>query len=141
MERILRALFFFGVVLIIDFILVLFGVAFVPNPLMFCLVFFCLDWLFSVVSRRTEFVVVKSKGLLVKRFSQYIVIKTSDGRVFANRNDWPMKVGVEDWGDVLKVGCKYKITSYKQLWYSERNILGVCEVKSHGRKKVTRKSK
>ena len=141
MGRFVSALVAVAILILLDFILVWLGVDFVLNPLSYFVVFFCLDWLFSVFSRRTDVVVIQSKGLLVKRFGQYTVVKSSDGRIFANRSDWPIKVETKKLDAVLKVGCKYKIVSYKQICHSDRNILFATEIKSSVRKKSGKKSK
>ena len=139
MGRIIRAIIVVVILLLLDFVLVCFGSNFVINPLPIVLIFLCVDCLFSVLSRCTDVIVVKSKGLLVKRFNQYAVVKSSDGCVFANRKDWPIKFGTKDVD--LKVGCKYRIVSYMEFGHKERNILVAYEIKFSGRKKLRKKLK
>lgn len=141
MERFVRVLVAVAVLILLEFGLIWLGASFVLNPLYFFVMFFCLDLLFSVFSRRKDVVVIRSKGVLKKRFRQYTVIKSSDGRIFVNRNDWPIKFGTKNLDAVLKVGCKYEIVSYKQMCHSERNILSVHEIKASGNKKAQKKSK
>ena len=100
-------------------------------------------WLYVFFTKRTDTVVIANKALYVKRYSQYYVYKTTDDHVFINRNDFVVKNNASELDASLKIGHKYRITTYRMIFIfsADRNILFAHEIKSHGRKKVVKKSK
>lgn len=92
-------------------------------------------------SKRTYTITIANKALLVKKLNSYSVIKTTDGQVFKNHNEFLFKKNAQELDKQLKVGHRYKITTYKTDLFSERNILFAREIKSPIRKKSGKKSK
>lgn len=95
----------------------------------------------AVFTKRTEIITVASKAILVKKIGKLNLIKSSDGRVFINNNDWLIKRNSKDLDRKLKEGHKYKITSYCYGFGGERIILYANEIKTPMHKKTGKKSK
>lgn len=95
----------------------------------------------AVFTKRTEIITVASKAILVKKIGKLKLIKSSDGRVFINNNDWLVKWNSKDLDRSLKEGHKYKITSYYSGLGNDRIILYAHEIKTPIRKKTGKKSK
>ncbi|MDW2959021.1 MAG: hypothetical protein R8M37_04445 [Alphaproteobacteria bacterium] len=95
----------------------------------------------AVFTKRTEIITVASKAILVKKIGKWKLIKSSDGRIFINNNDWLVKRNSRDLDKILQEGHTYKIVSYSYGFGLERVILYAHEIKTPIRKKTGKKSK
>ena len=141
MRWVLYFLFWFCVIWAIDALLRLLGVSIALECLFYFLVIVAVYIWIAVFTKRTEIITVASKAILVKKIGKLKLIKSSDGRVFINNNDWLVKWNSKDLDRSLKEGHKYKIISYCSGFGDERIILYAHEIKSSVRKKTGKKSK
>ncbi|MBQ4070303.1 MAG: hypothetical protein IJD52_02920 [Alphaproteobacteria bacterium] len=93
----------------------------------------------AVFTKRTEIITVANKAVLVKKFGKQKIVKTTDGRVFMNVNDWLIKMNSKEIDKKLKEGHTYRIVSYASDFGKERIILYATEVKASVRKKSGKK--
>ena len=117
------------------------GLSSALESLFYLLIIFAVYIWIAVFTKRTEIITVASKAILVKKFAKLKLIKSSDGRIFINNNDWLIKWNSKDLDRKLKEGHKYKITSYSYGFGDERIILYAHEIKTSVRKKTGKKSK
>lgn len=134
-------LFWCCVIWAIDALLGLLGVSSALEWLFYLLIIVAVYIWIAVFTKRTEIITVASKAILVKKIGKLKLIKSSDGRVFINNNDWLIKWNSKDLDRKLKEGHKYKITSYSSGFGDERIILYAHEIKTSVRKKTGKKSK
>ncbi len=141
MRWVLYFLFWFFVIWEIDVLLGVLGVSSALEWLFYLLIIVAVYIWFAVFTKRTEIITVASKAILVKKIGKLKLIKSSNGRVFINNNDWLVKWNSKDLDRKLKEGHKYKIISYCSGFGDERIILYAHEIKTSVRKKTGKKSK
>lgn len=128
---------------LIDVLMEFLGVEIVSltGVLLYCVAAFGIVVWLAVLSKRTEVVLITDKAVFVRERRKYTVFKTDKGCVFENYNDVLIKSNAAELDRSIKVGRKYRITSYKINLFGDRNILFATEIKSSVRRKSGKKSK
>lgn len=128
---------------LIDVLMEFLGVEIVSltGVLLYCVAAFGIVVWLAVLSKRTEVVLITDKAVFVRGRRKYTVFKTDNGCVFANYNEVLIKSNAAELDRNIKVGRKYRITSYKINLFGDRNILFATEIKSSVRRKSEKKSK